>query len=73
MAALVAKGALREPADFYALRREDLLAAGASGAKAAERLLAAINHSRSAEAWRFIAGLGVPRIGPAAATASRVP
>ena len=69
MAALVAKGALREPADFYALRREDLLAAGASGAKAAERLLAAINHSRSAEAWRFIAGLGVPRIGPAAARA----
>ena len=58
MAALVAKGALREPADLYALRREDLLAAGAPGAKAAERLLAAINHSRSAEAWRFIAGAG---------------
>ena len=69
MAALVAKGALREPADFYALRHEDLLAAGIFGAKAAERVLAAITRSRSAEAWRFVAGLGVPRIGAAAARA----
>ncbi len=62
--ALVANGALRRAADVYALRREDLLAAGSG---AAERLLAAIARSRSAEAWRFIAGLGVPRIGASAA------
>lgn len=67
--ALVASGALRAPADFYALRREDLLAAGAPGAKSSDRVLGAIARSRSAESWRFIAGLGVPRIGAAAARA----
>lgn len=65
--ALVASGALSEAADLYALRREDLLAAGASGDKYPDRVLGAIARSRSAESWRFIAGLGVPRIGAAAA------
>jgi len=65
--ALVAKGTLREAADVYALRREDLLAAGTAGGGAADRVLAAIARSRSAEAWRFIAGLGVPRFGASAA------
>ena len=62
---LVARGAVREPADIYALRREDLLAAGAGGA--ADRILEAIARSRSAEAWRFVAGLGVAGVGASAA------
>ena len=64
---LIARGSVREPADLYALRREDLVAAGAGAGKSAERILAAIARSRSAESWRFVAGLGVSGIGAAAA------
>ncbi len=62
---LIARGSVREPADIYALRREDLVAAGAG--KSAERILAAIARSRSAESGRFVAGLGVAGLGAAAA------
>ena len=64
---LVTRGLVREPADLYALRREDLVAAGAGPGSAADRLLEAIARSRSAEGWRFVAGLGIPGIGAAAA------
>lgn len=64
---LIARGAVREPADLYVLRREDLVPAGAGAGKSADLILAAIARSRSAETWRFIAGLGVSGIGAAAA------
>ena len=64
---LVGQGSVREPADLYALRREDLIAAGVGSGAASGRILEAIARSRSAEAWRFVAGLGLPGIGPAAA------
>ena len=67
VAALVARGMVRQPADLYALRREDLVAAGAGGGAAADRILEAIARSRTAEAWRFVAGIGVPGVGAAAA------
>ncbi|MFM8336294.1 MAG: NAD-dependent DNA ligase LigA [Opitutaceae bacterium] len=64
---LVTRGLVREPADLYVLRREDLIAAGVGSGAASDRILEAIARSRSAEAWRFVAGLGLPGIGPAAA------
>ncbi len=64
---LVGQGLVREPADLYALRREDLIAAGVGSGAASDRILEAIARSRSAEAWRFVAGLGVPGVGRAAA------
>jgi len=62
---LIARGLVREPVDLYLLRREDLVAAETEAA--ADRLLTAIKRSRSAEAWRFVAGIGVPGVGAAAA------
>lgn len=64
---LVGQGLVREPADLYALRREGLIAAGVGSGAASDRILEAIARSRSAEAWRFVAGLGLPGVGPAAA------
>ncbi len=61
--ALVAHGLVRTPADFYRLQRADLLALGKDTGPVSDRLLAAIERSREAELWRFIHGLGIPRIG----------
>lgn len=63
--ALVAAGEVKTPADFYRLDRSRLGAV--TGDKAAVNLLRAIERSRTAPLWRFIAGLGIPRVGPATA------
>lgn len=63
--ALVINGALRRPDDLYRLTADDLQRAGAPGAS--RRLLTAIEHSRRAELWRVIHGLGIPRVGAATA------
>jgi DNA ligase (NAD+) len=65
--ALVAQGRIKGVADIYRLRREDLVAAGRKDAESADRLLEAIAASRHAELWRLIHGLGIPRVGEAAA------
>jgi DNA ligase (NAD+) len=62
---LVKEGLVREPGDFYHLRPEDFDGIKGLGAATAEKLLAAIDRSRSAELWRFIYGLGIPRVGAA--------
>jgi DNA ligase (NAD+) len=67
VATLVARGLVRDPSDLYRLRREQLVALPKIGDKTATSLLAAIEHSRGAELWRVIAGLGIPRVGPVAA------
>jgi DNA ligase (NAD+) len=64
---LVAKGWVRDVADLYRLRREDLLTLGDDVERSTDRLLAAIERSKRAELWRFINGLGIPRVGPATA------
>ena len=64
---LVQKGLVKNIADLYRLRREDLLAINGSGGKSTEHLLAAIERSKRAELWRFINGLGIPNVGPATA------
>jgi DNA ligase (NAD+) len=64
---LVEKGRIKTIADIYRLRREDLVSDGPKHAKSADRLLEAIEASKRAEPWRFINGLGIPRVGAAAA------
>lgn len=60
---LVREGLVRSPADFYRLKAVDLDGVAGIGTRGAERLLAAIERSRRAALWRYICGLGIPRIG----------
>ena len=60
---LVREGLVKSPGDFYRLRPADLEGVDGIGPPAADRLLAAIEQSKRAELWRFIHGLGIPRIG----------
>jgi DNA ligase (NAD+) len=61
--ALVASRRVKNIADVYRLRREDLAAPGRGGGKSAGHLLAAIERSKQAELWRFIYGLSIPHVG----------
>jgi len=65
--AWVERGAVKELADIYRLRRETVTVPGKAVGKAAERLLAAIEASKRAELARVIAGLGIPQVGAVAA------
>lgn len=60
---LVDKGLVRDIADLYALRAEDLLGLDKFADKSANNLIDAIARSRDADLWRFIHGLGIPLIG----------
>lgn len=64
---LVARGLLREPEDFF--RLEEAALKIAVGEKTAAKLLTSVARGRSRETWRFVLGLGVPGVGPAAAKA----
>ncbi|OHE83325.1 MAG: DNA ligase (NAD(+)) LigA, partial [Verrucomicrobia bacterium RIFCSPLOWO2_12_FULL_64_8] len=64
---LVEKGWVRNIADLYRLKRDDLLTLGQSVEKSTDNLLAAIEASKRAELWRFINGLGIAHVGSAAA------
>ena len=63
IAALIKGGAVQSPVDIYRLGRADLLAAEGVGEKTADRLLAEIERSKTAELWRFVHGLSIPRAG----------
>jgi DNA ligase (NAD+) len=64
---LVGQGWVRDVPDLYRLHREDLLTLGKNNSKSVDRLLAAIEHSKRAELWRVIHGLGLPQVGAATA------
>ncbi len=64
---LIEKGWVKNLADIYRLRRDDLLTLGKKVEKSTDNLLAAIEASKRAELWRFIHGLGIPHVGAAAA------
>lgn len=64
---LVARGWLREPADFF--RLEEVPLAEVVGGKTAVKLRAAAARARDRESWRLVLGLGVPGVGPGAAKA----
>ncbi len=65
--ALVENGWVRSIADIYRLNREDLLTLGKNVDKSTDKLLAAIETSKTAELWRVIHGLGITHVGAAAA------
>lgn len=67
--ALAEKGRLRTVADIYRLTEADLVSAGRKDGESARRLLEAIEASKQAELWHIIYGLGMPRVGEAAAKA----
>lgn len=60
---LVARGWVKNVADLYRLRREDLLSLGGHSGKSLDRLLAAVEKSKHAGLGRFIHGLGIPQVG----------
>ncbi len=63
IATLVEHGLVRDAADLYDLRREQVLGLPRFGEKSASALLAAIDRSRRAPLWRLLRGLGIPRLG----------
>jgi DNA ligase (NAD+) len=65
--ALVTTRNLRSPAELYQLTRGDWMGLPGVGAKTADKLLLAVETSKRAELWRFIYGLGIPRVGAATA------
>ncbi|HZW31946.1 MAG TPA: NAD-dependent DNA ligase LigA [Isosphaeraceae bacterium] len=60
---LLAHGLIRSPADLYRLTREQLIPLPRFGERSADRLLASIAASRSAELARVIDALGIPQVG----------
>ncbi|WP_068628174.1 NAD-dependent DNA ligase LigA [Cephaloticoccus primus] len=64
---LMAKGWVRDIADIYRLRREDLLTLGKRVEKSTDALLVAIEASKRVELWRVIHGLGIMHVGASVA------
>jgi DNA ligase (NAD+) len=60
---LVAEGLVRELADLFDLRAEQLLGLTGFAEKSAEKLLAGIHARRSTELRRLLYGLGIPEVG----------
>lgn len=63
---LIEEGHIRDAADLYSLKKEDVAALPRMGDKSAENLLAAIEKSKSAGAARVLYGLGIRHVGEAA-------
>ncbi len=69
VAALVERDVIRQPADLFTLRRDDLLALPGVGPRTADNLLAAIDRARH-PAWpRLVHAIGLPGIGAERANA----
>lgn len=64
---LIERGLVRDVADLYGLRAEDLLDLEKFAEKSANNLVEAIAESRDRDLWRVIHGLGIPLIGAEAA------
>lgn len=60
---LINEGLVRDCADLYALRTEDLNRLEGLGDKSAENLVAAIERSKNAPLARVIYALGIPQVG----------
>jgi DNA ligase (NAD+) len=59
----VEKGLLKDVADFYYLKRDDLLGMEGFAEKSADNLLTAIAASKQRPLWRLITGLGIRGVG----------
>ncbi len=60
---LVDSGKVRNVADVFDLRKEDLLALERMGEKSAAKIVAQIDNARRQPLWRWITGLGIPFVG----------
>jgi len=59
----VKEGLLKDVADFYYLRREDILSLEGFAEKSSDNLLAAIEASKDRPLWRLITALGIRFVG----------
>ena len=59
----VEQGLLKDVADFYYLRRENVLGMEGFAEKSADNLLAAIEASKRRPLWRLVVGLGIRGVG----------
>ena len=66
---LIEQGHIRDAADLYTLKKEDIATLPRMGDKSAENLLAAIEKSKTAGAARVLYGLGIRHVGEAASEA----
>lgn len=66
---LLERGLVRDPADLYDLRAEQLAGLPRLGERSSENLLAAIEGSRGQPFWRLLVGLGIRHVGTRAAQA----
>lgn len=64
---LVEKGWVKRLPDLYQLDRKDLLTLGKKVGKSTDKLLTAIEASKTSELWRYIHGLGITHVGASAA------
>src|SRR5690606_28899362 len=64
---LVEQGLVRDVADIFQLRLEDLVGLERMAEKSASNLLSAIDKARSTTLPRFLYGLGIPEVGEATA------
>ncbi len=64
---LIEAGLVRDVADLYLLKTEQLIPLERFAQKSADNLIAAIDRSRSNELWRLIHALGLPHVGAEAA------
>ncbi|NPA90726.1 MAG: DNA ligase (NAD(+)) LigA [Chloroflexi bacterium] len=60
---LVREGLIKDLADIYYLKKEDLVRLPGWGEKKAEKLLRAIEESKNRPLWRLITGLGIKFVG----------
>jgi DNA ligase (NAD+) len=67
VAQLIANGLVEDPADIYGLTVEELLGLEGFATISAEKLIAAIEESRSRPLPRLLTALGIKHLGPAAA------
>lgn len=60
---LLEQGLIRDAADLYQLKVEDLLGLEKFAQKSSENLIRAIEASKQNEWWRLLHGLGIPHVG----------
>ncbi len=63
VAQLVGRGLVRDVADLYRLKVEEVAALERMGEKSARNFIEAIQRSKSREAWRVLYGLGILNVG----------
>ncbi len=63
VARFVEEGMVKEPADFWKLRKEDIAGMERLGEKSAENLISAIQERKEIELPRFLSALGIPNVG----------